>query len=392
MAEERYDNVLIFGAGVSSDAGVPLLGNFVEAMTQLAARDKGPLSANELGRLRRALEIRASLEKYHSRANLDQFNIEDILSVLAFDTLGSEDAGSDFALMKAAVSTTIEQCCEFKRIPETETKLLFFDKGGLGNYATFWKSVLKLADRAQAPAILTFNYDLVLERSLWWHVHEASRNAPVAAPITLGGISHDGKDLTLRFEQSDVSMDGQAFKVLRPTFTHDACNSGVRIPYLKLHGSLSWPAEAPAGHTFNLTDAVPNPLIIPPAFNKTIEGHMKGVWSRALEILRGARNVIFVGYSFPETDTYVRYFLKAGLGGASKLNRILIFDPKLWKDDEEEQRMKERYSLCVARSFLQRVEFRPQPTIQNRRQDGTFTHFVESLGKKPGTPGAILFQ
>jgi len=390
MTEERYDNVFIFGAGVSSDAGVPLLGNFVETMTQLAARDKGPLSPHELGILRKALDIRGRIEKYHSRANLDQFNIEDILSVLAFDALGSEDADSDFALMKAAVSTTIEHCCKFKRISETDTNKLFFAKGDLGNYATFWKSVLKPGGNAQAPAILTFNYDLVLERSLWWHVHEPGRNVPVPAAITLGEISHDGKDLTLKLDQSEVSMggfnQGQPFKVWRPTFTYDACNSGVRIPYLKLHGSLSWPAEAPDDHSFNLTEVVPNPLIIPPAFNKTIEGHMRGVWSRALEVLRGARNVIFVGYSFPETDTYVRYFLKAGLGGASKLNKIFIFDPKLWKDDEEAHRMEERYSLCVAHNFLKQVEFHPE---QTEYSVGTFAHFVNLLGERPGT---ILFQ
>jgi hypothetical protein len=83
-----------------------------------------------------------------------------------------------------------------------------------------------------------------------------------------------------------------------------AAKSGAKIPYLKLHGSLNWPTEAPGNHQFNLTEAVPNPLIIPPVSNKMIQGHMTRVWNRALEILRGAKNVIFVGYSFPETDTY----------------------------------------------------------------------------------------
>jgi hypothetical protein len=141
-----------------------------------------------------------------------------------------------------------------------------------------------------------------------------------------------------------------------------------------------------------LTEAVPTPLIIPPVSNKMIQGHMTRVWNRALEILRGAKNVIFVGYSFPETDTYVRYFLKAGLGAASNLNKIFVFDPVLFTEGTNPDEMKRRYSLCVADSFQPRVTFRPYDHVGDRiepGEKGTFKHFFALLGFKPEK---ILFQ
>ena len=37
-----YDNVIILGAGSSPDAGVPLLGNFIETMWEYRVREKMP--------------------------------------------------------------------------------------------------------------------------------------------------------------------------------------------------------------------------------------------------------------------------------------------------------------------------------------------------------------
>jgi hypothetical protein len=82
------DNIIIFGAGVSADAGIPLLANFVDKMWEFAVRGKNgqdELSDEDKIIFKKVLDIREELNGYHGRASLDDRNIEDILSILSFN-------------------------------------------------------------------------------------------------------------------------------------------------------------------------------------------------------------------------------------------------------------------------------------------------------------------
>ena len=122
----------------------------------------------------------------------------------------------------------------------------------------------------------------------------------------------------------------------------------------KLHGSLNWFsdskndgrlivenkgahlffAEVPDERIFisivNSFDYEPpsEPIIVPPTFFKMqTYSWFQDIWSSAGEMLRKADKLVFIGYSFPDSDIHMRYFLAANLYENVDLRSIDIVDP-----------------------------------------------------------------
>jgi len=92
------DNVIILGAGFSCEAGIPLLGGFVDRMLDYAIKktcDGQPLDSSDIEIFESAIKIRNDLDRYHGRAEFDDRNIEDILSILSFDALDGSQEGHE---------------------------------------------------------------------------------------------------------------------------------------------------------------------------------------------------------------------------------------------------------------------------------------------------------
>lgn len=136
--------------------------------------------------------------------------------------------------------------------------------------------------------------------------------------------------------------------------TRDNLYRSGDIPLLKLHGSVNWfedpnnseaiqvdarlvqvrgdieksgNKQIPSVCTSNYVEPA-TPMIIPPSFLKSdLPRPLARIWNRAAEVLNTASMVIFVGYSFPQTDTEMRYFLARSLVGNARLRAIVIVDP-----------------------------------------------------------------
>lgn len=111
------------------------------------------------------------------------------------------------------------------------------------------------------------------------------------------------------------------------------------------------------------------------------------MWKVALDRLRSAKNIVIVGYSLPETDVYMQYFLKTAVGPNVNLNRVYVFDPVLFFENEHTQAMKARYESCFAPQLRNRLIFQPDVSMRGwgiSSQPGTFSHFVELLGHDDG--------
>jgi hypothetical protein len=163
------DNVILLGAGASFDAGIPLLGNFMERMIEMAITGrspKGTLTESQVEIFSKVLKIRNRLENYHARVALNQFNIEQVLSILSFESLCGDRIGKrDLQAFSRAISTAIELNCAVLH----NGKLNEIQEIGRTVYRNFWETVIKHWKKApnSFPTIITFNYDLVLERSLF---------------------------------------------------------------------------------------------------------------------------------------------------------------------------------------------------------------------------------
>ena len=162
------DNVIILGAGSSHDAGIPLLAGFVNQIREYASKgisEEGPLSTSDLEVFAKAREVMEDLDKYHGRAEFDDRNIEDILSILSFNIIGGTQTEKDsLNWMIKAISRTIELTCKVKH----NGKLSKLQSAGNDLYREFWKNLfMRFNDSPIIPTIVTFNYDLVLERALF---------------------------------------------------------------------------------------------------------------------------------------------------------------------------------------------------------------------------------
>jgi hypothetical protein len=204
------------------------------------------------------------------------------------------------------------------------------------------------------PAIITTNYDLVCELAL-------RKNERERCPYYYPGFASDDRGGLL--------------------FAGSSGNRG--IPILKLHGSVNWfsipcfrmenkesvdhwvarTALTPAGSDESgsvpidpnfsangLSDWIKNramahlessgysakpervtPAIIPPMLGKSSESRViRKMWNTAIDLLRSARQIWIIGYSFPVTDAFMVRLLAEGLRDNHDLEFLAIvnIEPK----------------------------------------------------------------
>lgn len=379
------------------------MGGFVDTMWELAIRgSKGDvqLSAPDLELFRDANKVRLDLNDYHGRVAFDDRNIEDILSILSFNSYSSKRNSNDrMATFVKAIGRTIEICCSVKHPGLRSDGSAQVVKDGPDLYRDFWVSLFAARKTGKTlPCIITFNYDLVLERSLFQVLNGVVFSAfgdpkPPASHVRIQHHFPSIPDrvyelINVRYGTHD-SRDG--------TLLHEVASESVSeildIEILKLHGSLNFPAagtKLPSQGTYNVVDALPSPLILPPIFNKQSTVSQKNIWTAALERLRGAKNIVVVGYSLPRTDIYMQYFLKAALGPNVDLNRIFVFDPANYGSQKSAEEMKARYEECFSPQLRNRIHFKPEEVGAGfgSSKPGTAAHFVHALRK---APAALLF-
>jgi hypothetical protein len=176
--------------------------------------------------------------------------------------------------------------------------------------------------------VVTFNYDDIIDQHLW-EVHRLTTIPEPGIPYWHpdGGYGFFCRPASMTVEEQDVLMDRTSMYVL------------------KLHGSLNWrvrrgmPSIAPVDSIMHLEDWLPDepgpefgertvtpadielhlepePLWVPPVLLKSAIAQQPVlglVWHRAFEVLHGAQQVVFIGYSFPVTDISARTLFEEAL-------------------------------------------------------------------------------
>lgn len=217
-----------------------------------------------------------------------------------------------------------------------------------------------------ANTIITFNYDTILE--------DAFLNLGI--PIDYG------------FQPSWTSYDESWSKHQK----HDR----KKVKLLKIHGSVNWVQEE--RELQNLTvyrsykDALhkhaghsPRLAIVPPTWRKDFSGPLSDVWREAIEALKTATRIVFLGFSFPETDAHIKYLLAAGLQENISLRNIYCANParsveasffKVIKRDLEEQNMAifcPMYTSRLLNRFSRELERNSYAALFNRPISNDFS-------------------
>jgi len=298
--------VYFLGAGFSVPFGLPTMNEFLPFADSCSRLDQ-PADREFLGGL--LLDSRRA----NSFLESSPFNIEDILS---------------FAIMADRLGLTGDKP-HGPRVIEILRRVYT----SVQNKVAYWSDLSKckhLFNQKLDYSVITTNYDLNIECALL----SARRGR-----CNPGGLIFKE---TPRHQPSDFMYDAHG------------------LPIYKLHGSVNWylPEERDydqseievdngiiqgveadgAGH--HLEYKVPfvclqnvhaprEAIIIPPSFLKPeLVPAMRKVWQGAAKELETASRAVFIGYSFPPSDTEMMYFLARAFAENQGLRSIHIVDPR----------------------------------------------------------------
>jgi hypothetical protein len=394
-------NVYVLGAGFSAEAGMPLIRDFMNRM-----RDAGSWLETQGGREReiqaieRVLEFRLKAAAASYRIPLNVENVEELFS------LASASRGDELARdMAIAIAATLD----FARstappVPEQER----FNIGRLDVSA--WT---KPSDWGPPASWLTQGMSGGLEKKKWfscppYHVYVGLISG------YFNERKEDRRDTIITFNYDTIFEDnlrdlgiswdrGIPPSLLEKKESSRRDVEGVKetaVTVLKPHGSVNWAALSPEGqerlirrllqveipeamkagrledlvrrsfdnvpirrlHEFRdyaalRTDQVwrDSVLLAPPTWQKRLGGHLAAVWDRAVEAIRTATRIVFLGYSIPATDQHVRYLLAAGLQNNISLRKVFFVNPGLAQEPTRKDLQERLFSLFRREHFDQEI-------------------------------------
>ena len=322
-------NVYILGAGFSRDAGLPLLGDFLEKMWVAYARlgemasvlnSEKPLSGepsaewkakheNVLLRQRaieRVHEFRSRAASACFRIPLNVDNIEELFSLAA--AREDPEVMDDIIL---SIMATLETSEERSAVPTMDLSVSDEGRGsfmprkwssainsprGVGTFRVpvyeYYAAILSgalcrdsgaaiFAPQAQQNTIITFNYDTLLDRAL------------------------DAIGLRVDYVTEDENRK-----------SYQQYN---RQALFKIHGSLHFSHDDESKP--HLCD------IVPPTWRKNTVGDLQRVFRSAVAALSTARRIIILGFSIPPTDAHFKYLVSAGLMAHSNPLDVFFVNP-----------------------------------------------------------------
>ena len=317
-------SVLLIGAGVSRAA----------APERTAVKFRPPLDADF------ALIARAAYPILYQRisSQLEEF-VEDYSETL----LGSLETTTTYLYLKAIDSTAkSKEHRVFLRMLELVGSVLGFttNRIKLSPRSMLYRFLLSEFKRVESPGdltIITFNYDLLLERALvllgekqhceTFVFPHSYRLPKVAATPGIDGLP--------TFPSHSVSGNGMAILKLHGSINWQSVHtsqkpnpSALFNPNRELHVIDSQMASSRLSWVRNQRRMYLQPIIVPPISGKRRMMHtgVLALWRAAADALREADRIVIAGYSCPPLDLEARFLLGENLR-ANKEKRVYIIDP-----------------------------------------------------------------
>lgn len=334
------NTVFILGAGASADAGAPVMKNFLEKARYL--NDSKLLDNEEKQSFQNVFRAIDVLNRVHTNSKLNTNNIEVVFSAIemaktleCFSENAEIDVNKVFDDLKVVISSTLEKRISY-RIDNFGGRTLKTANG----YNEFAQMLFETTTTSHnsAPVIITFNYDVALEVTLFSH------------------------DFWIDYGLQGVTEE------IDPKAQYNR----IPITVLKLHGSLNWFSDGPDGvstvRVSQIRDNLENykegsreflrsnihgikksmanattqstiaPLIVPPTWNKgAYYEPIASVWKQAATALRWADHIVIIGYSKPPTDVFFEYLFALGTLGGKVLQKFIVVD----KEESTIKRYKE---------------------------------------------------
>ncbi|AXR70068.1 SIR2 family protein [Leptospira mayottensis] len=359
------NNVYVLGAGFSKDANMPLTKDFLFRMREAAEWLETNQGSESIKHIRDVFDFRQKASGAAYRVNI---NIEDIEQL--FSLAAAKESYPFNAAIVESIAATLNYCektaerknielsisNEFaKRLPKAILKNDVEYNNNSNSYLCDsydcyignMLGIFKKNNVAINNTFLSFNYDTVLENSIW----------------NLG---------------YKVNYGIKGFDALSEL--HDS-NTGIKV--LKLHGSINWKLKPGSSGLFiqafrNYDEASKSKgdrILLPPTWQKTFSGHLQFVWNNAISAISTATRLVIIGFSIPETDIHFKYLLSAGLQDNISLREILFVNPM----EEEEFTTKVKkifHSSFLESGFVRHVKFTASAFLNNYSQ-------LDKINRKP---------
>ncbi len=280
----KTQNVVFFiGAGFSAPFGIPVMSNFIDKAKDLYFNDIEQYS--EIGKTLELIERYSIVKNY---MNIDLNNIEDLLSITYMESLIKKNT----VLMnhvKNFIKIVIEAYTgEVKQGINLFAELIsnLAIKNDICVYSKVIDGKLEeipqlspngMIQKCSKYGVVSLNYDLLIENAL-------DRLTKLNGRFYI----ESGKDNV--FEK---------YYKINKDLDHDG------IPMAKLHGTI-------------------NGYIVPPTWNKNINNYIQNDWKLAINLLKDATHIVFLGYSLPASDNYIKFLLASSLNNNRRLKRISI--------------------------------------------------------------------
>lgn len=334
------NTVFILGAGASKQAGVPLMGEFIDVARDLRRIDDVGDHASDFDIVFEAI---TKLQLVHSKSQFDLQNIETVFSAFEFARILRSFCGYDFehisrlsSAAKGLIAHTVERTLVFPR----------GDRGPAspepyGQFAELLYS-LRRATPAHNIVLMTFNYDFALDFAL---------RGISSLSYGMTGQRADANEVTLLKLHGSINWAVcRKCGSIVPISFEDFEDSQSRADYSRLDRFQFGGCLSVLSHCHMRVD--PQPFLVPPTWNKTsYHEKLSAIWSLASMSLANADNIVVIGYSLPETDMFFRQLYALGSIGEHLLERFWVFDP------DKSGRVRSRFEALLGPGAAQRFRF-----------------------------------
>lgn len=316
--------VFILGAGASKESGAPLMNEFLKESEEL--NNSGKIEEIFKDDFKRVFDAINSLDPVYASANPNFKNIEEVYSIFEMGRFikklpginNPEDIDIIIDSLKVLIFETLDKTIT---ISMTSNGKLFPD----GPYIDFVSLVKSIKNKdGTFPSIISFNYDLALDCALFFNNYEVNyclgnnNNHSINLMKLHGSLNWFKSKETNEIIPYDFSQINEWYRTMPALDEYGKVNISLSSKFFK--EKIKYKGQ----------ELQPIPFIIPPTWNKLEFSHnheIAKVWQKAAEELSIAENIFVIGYSYPETDNFFKYFYALGILGARSINRFWVFNP-----------------------------------------------------------------
>ena len=345
--------VYVLGAGASHHTGIPLLGDFLFTARLI-------LESNRTIRYKNAFDLVFSwidaMRGSSYYVELDLNNLEHIFSLAEMERQINPAENNDIVKeLRYLISETIDNTCQIEfngdNFPPDKVYGQFVNKLQELNEARM-KTSSGSESAFDADAVITFNYDVMLDNALHYHSLKAQYflNSEPVTPSLPGTVKLLKLHGSINWGQCQTCAEGKRdLTILSPIpvgpgYTHVGRTKPVITPF-KMATEILARAKCKSCHKYSTLE----PFLVAPTWSKKIEDTpITNVWKTAVSEISDAFQLVVIGYSMPRTDTFFQYLLTLGLAENPKLHRVIVVDVDK-RDD-----FRGRYEKVFSRSLSDR--------------------------------------